>query len=825
MRRRQLPREDMSAEDLLTDERVHFAPQPPQLPGPDNPDGLAGERQRPDTNPDIKGPPARRHVLRRLRHRMNLAGRLRSAFDTEIDYGTPFLVVPALLGIGGLTYFASGHEPGWSPLVLGLAVVAAVSYLARNRQFLFLLLLAAAFLIAGALAGKIETWRAGTKMLGSPVTTTLTGIVAGIERQSGGRARVIIDVIATERPYLRFAPDRVRIVARKPPAGLRPGLLISGRARLIPHSGPARPQGYDFAFHNYFRGFGAVGFFLGEPSVQMHVKAGFSVQPSIWLQRARDWLTLRVKDRVGGREGEIAAALITGAKSGIPEDVNEALRRTGLAHILSISGLHMALVAGTVIAVLRLGFALFPDFASKHPVRKFAAAAALATVFLYLFISGTGIATQRSFLMLAVMLIALLMDRPAITMRNLAIAAVIIILLQPHEVAGPSFQMSFAATAALVAGYAVWTRRQARKAAAGKTVDTSDAGTMRSALRKLLLYAAALAMTSIIAGAATTIYGVWHFNRLAPLGLFANLAAMPVVSLVIMPSAVLAVVLVPFELDGPAFTLMGQGIRLVVFIATWFSERTPVDVVGMIPVASLVAASLGLIMATLPATRLRLISLPVFAAAFVLAVMRPVPDMFIEESGKMVAALRDDGRLATNRKRPRAFVMGMWKHALAATDHVGPVEAADPVAAIASAGAETGTFHCNGTLCLLRLTTGAVVAHAKNAPEALPACGVASLIIVESATGPPEFCSAERPAGEAIYHPRIISARDLAHYGSASVRFNPRDNLEPTDAGELGAGAIKVTHAISKPWRPWHAHRAFSREARGLPPYQRRKKK
>lgn len=801
----------MSAEDLLTDERVHFAPHRPR---PAAPDGFARARRR----VDLSDPPAQPSVVRHLWRRLDPAARLREAHETEVEYGTSFLVVPVLLGIGALTYFAASHEPGWRPLILGLAVIAGVAYLARNRRFLFTASMAAVFVIAGALAGKIETWRAGTKMLGSPVTTTLTGIVAGIERQPGGRARVIIDIMTTQRPYLRFAPDRVRIVARKPPAELRPGLLITGRARLIPHSGPARPEGYDFAFHNYFRGFGAVGFFLGEPEIRKAAKTEIWFQPSIWLQRARDWLTLRVRDRVGGREGEIAAALITGAKTGIPEEVNEALRRTGLAHILSISGLHMALVAGTVIAVLRLVFALFPRFVSSYPVRKFAAASALATVFLYLFISGTGIATQRSFLMLAVMLIALLMDRPAITMRNLAIAAIIIIVLQPHEVVGPSFQMSFAATAALVAAYAAWTRRRARRAASGMTVDTRHTGAISSALKKLLLYAAALAMTSIIAGAATTIYGVWHFNRLAPLGLFANLAAMPVVSLVIMPSAVLAVVLVPFDLDGPAFALTGQGIRLVVAIATWFSDRSPVDVVGLIPVTCLIAASVGLIVATLPATRLRLLSLPVFAVALMLAAARPFPDTFVGEGGKMVAVMRDDGKLASNRKRPRAFIMGIWKHASAASDHVRPVEVADPLGMIASAGGETNVFFCGDNLCLLRSSTGAVIAHAKTAADAAQVCGIAALIVIESAVASPELCAVGPPSGEPSNRPQIITARDLAHNGSASVRFSGADGSESAGPN------VNVSHAISKPWRPWHAHRAYSREARGLPPYQRRKK-
>ena len=165
-------------------------------------------------------------------------------------------------------------------------------------------------------------------------------------------------------------------------------------------------------------------------------------------------------------EGEIAAALVAGVRAGIPEDVNEALRRTGLAHILSISGLHMALVAATIMAVLRFGFAFFPDFASRHPVKKYAASAALVALAVYLFISGSAVAAERSFIMIGVMLTAMLFDRAALTMRNLAISAIAIIAVSPHEVAGPSFQMSFAATAALIGAYACVVATPARPAGA-----------------------------------------------------------------------------------------------------------------------------------------------------------------------------------------------------------------------------------------------------------------------------------------------------------------------------------------------------------------------
>ncbi|MEX0343609.1 MAG: ComEC/Rec2 family competence protein [Rhizobiaceae bacterium] len=794
----------MSADETLSDERRHYAVRTP-LPEPE-----PWVKPEADTAGRLaKIPPF--ETFRRRTGRFSVTGAVKRAIIVETDYATPFLLIPVLLGVGAVSYFGAATEPGWRPLLLGISVALIALWAVRRAMVAMVVLFAVFLLLAGALSAKFETWRMATKMLGSPIMTSVTGTVVSVEHQPGGRSRVVIDIVETARPRLRFAPDRVRLVARNLPASTGPGMTITGRARLLPHSGPIYPHGYDFTFHNYFRGIGATGFFFGTPDVAGQT-ATILQGPAILLERARAWLTERIKQRVGGAEGEIAAALITGAKSGIPEPVNEALRRTGLAHILSISGLHMALVAGTVIAGFRLAFAGFPDFASRHPVKKYAAAAALATIFVYLFISGAGIATKRSFLMLAVMLLAVMFDRPAITMRNLAIAAIIILLAQPHEIAGPGFQMSFAATAALVAAYRGWTLWRQRRAEAISSAATAGTGRAQLIASKLLQYASALAVTSLIAGAATAIYGVWHFQRLAPLGLFANLAAMPVVSLLVMPSAVLAVLMIPFDLDGPAFALMGQGIKSVVWIAGWFSERTPVDNIGMIPLASVLFASAGLVTLTVSASRLKWIGIPIFAIALATALAVTPPDILVEENGKMITLRRSDGDLALNTSRPRRFALEIWQRALNSGGWQVPLKLADEK--LTRAPDRPETFHCGKNLCLLKMENGAVVAHAKTAEDAASACPFAQLIIVESALVRAGTCKNKAESGPQNM-PKIITGRDLARYGSASIAVSATSRPITGNQWE-----IEVSHAISMPWRPWHAHRAYSRAARGMSPWQ-----
>ena len=304
---------------------------------------------------------------------------VRLAVATELDRGVGFILAPVLLAVGTLIYFSLRHEPGFLPLVAGAFVLGLMVVGSRARSALHLVSVAALLCVFGALLAKAETWRAGTKMLGGEVTTQLTGRVAEVERLANGRVRLTIDVTGTERPVLRYAPDRVRVSARGIPDSVGAGAAVTGLVRLMPPSGPVRPDSYDFSFESYFDGIGASGFFLRGP--ELATVSGPAPPLALFrasVERARSAIATRIQDRIGGAEGEIAAALVVGVRAGIPEDVNEAQRRAGIYHIISISGLHMALVAGTIMVLLRAGFAFFPDFSSRHAVKKYAAALAFS---------------------------------------------------------------------------------------------------------------------------------------------------------------------------------------------------------------------------------------------------------------------------------------------------------------------------------------------------------------------------------------------------------------------------------------------------------------
>ena len=754
-----------------TDERRQFAlpaaPLPAPIPSP-------REAAPADSRPAL---PQRRREGASVR---DLPALLRRALDGELERGNGFLFAPVFMAAGALSYFTLAAEPSFLPLLLSFAVAAGLALALPSRPFLHAALVAAAMVSAGMLAGKVETWRAATPMLGAEISTRLTGRVVRVEHQASGRVRLTLDVVATERPHLRYAPRRVRATARSVPDGLVPGETVQGVARLMPPSGPVRPDSYDFAFESYFSGIGASGFFLTRPErVAEASPPAVGERLAAWVEEWRGRMAAHIEAEVGGPEGTIAAALITGIRAGIPEEINAALRITGLYHIISISGLHMALVAGTLMVALRAGFALFPSFSMRRPVKKYAAGAALAATAFYLALSGGDVAAQRSFIMLGVMLAAVIVDRAALTMRNLAISALVILILALHEVVGPSFQMSFAATAALVAAYAAWRDRRERRPPAAR----HGRGLTAAMLRTGFGYAAGLSMTSVVAGLATALFTAWHFQQVSPLGLVANLAAMPVVSVAVMPMAVLAALLMPFGLDAAPLWVMGQGIAAMNAIALWLAERSAFDATGAIPLAAVLVLTVALAILTMASSALRWFALPLLGLGVGLLAARDLPDAFVSEDAVLVAVRLEDGRIAVNRPRPRAFTLDNWRRAFGGGEIVRPAEA--------------GGFACRDGLCVVHRGDGAVLAHAADAAAARPACGEAGLIVIADAT-------ARSPCreGEAT----VVTARDLARKGSAEIRFGP--------------GSVAIRFAIAEPYRPWHEHRRFSRAARGLAPWR-----
>ena len=246
------------------------------------------------------------------------------------------------------------------------------------------------------------------------------------------------------------------------------------------------------------------------------------------IHRVRAKISAYVQEALQGRTGAFAAAITTGDRSGMDEDTLEALRVSNLSHLLAISGLHMGMLTAFIYALTRYGLALWPHAALNWPLHRIGASVALVAGAFYLALSGGNVATERAFIMVSVMLIAIMVDRRALTLRSVAFAAILILVFRPDVMTGPGFQMSFAATTALI-----WVFAGVR-----------DTGTGR--WHPVAQWVLALVISSAVAGLATAPIAAAHFNRVPHYGLIANILSVPVMGGIVMPAAVLSAVLAPF---------------------------------------------------------------------------------------------------------------------------------------------------------------------------------------------------------------------------------------------------------------------------------------
>jgi len=752
-----------------------------------------------------------------------------AALSREIGRGIFFLLFPVFMGLGAVVYFTVSYEPEWLPILSVVVAVCLIRFFFRRYFLASQMLTLVLAVLLGVVAGKFETERRSTQLLGSEVATRITGRVVGLEYRDNGSWRVTLDLVETQRPKLRYSPQRIRITARDIPAKTEIGSGLTGFARLRVPSGPVRPGNYDFAFHAYFGGIGANGFFLGTPKIaDVPAPSEIFAKISGAIAQLRVYVSERIAEVLSGEDGSVAAALIAGERAGISEETNEDLRKAGLAHILSISGLHMVLAAGVVMMSLRSLFALAPSFSARYPVKKFAAFLSLLSCTFYLAMSGADVAAQRSYVMIVVMLCALLADRAAISMRNLAIASVAMIAISPHEILGPSFQMSFSATAGLIAAFAWWSDRKSSK----QTAIEDRRAKPRGIVSKMLIPAVATGATSIVAGVASGIFAAYHFNNTAPFGLVGNVLALPVISILVMPFAVLSLLLMPLHLDWLPLQIMGFGVLLVRHIASFVASFSPDSNPGVMPANTLVLWTLALVIAVVFTTRMRWLALPFVVIGLVIFIRTPLPDVLVSEDAKFVAVRLPDGNFAVNRNRPPKFTAQNWQTAYLIKEFIPPqvVKIQSPISA-------EEAFVCEDGVCTIPLRDGRMLSYTADEEMKGAACNIGDIVILAIA-GKELSCKSSSVL--------MIDRQELALKGTLELRLGhkrPRVNapeinsdengiaqknksyrFAPTKTTNLAGYTDQLTFSVDAPTRPWHLHRLYSRAARGLPDreYQKR---
>jgi competence protein ComEC len=630
--------------------------------------------------------------------------RLLAACATEAERRRLFLWLPVLMGLGILLYFAADREPAlWAPAA-GFAAASATAILLRSRRPAMLACIALAAIFAGFGAAAWRTATIAAPMLDRVRIGQLTGFVESVEaRDAGARLVVLVTSIAGLEPAQQ--PKRVRVNIKA--GSVAPGDHISAVARLLPPPGPARPGGYDFGRDAFFRGLGAVGTIPGKVSLSPPPwPAPFELQLRAAIDRARNALTERIATIGGGQAGAMAAALVTGKRGLITETTNVDLRAAGIYHIVSISGLHMVLAAGTIFWLVRALLALSQTLALHWPIKKCAALAAMAGAIGYCVFSGAEVATVRSLIMTLVMLGAIIVDRPALSMRNLALAAMIVLIREPDALLGPSFQMSFGAVAALIALAERWEERRRGE----------PPSPWSWPLRPLWQAAIGIIVTTLVATAATAPFGAYHFQTFNPFGLIGNALALPFVSLIVMPAAVFGVLAYPFGLDWPAWALMGLASGWVIDLAHWVAsfDHSSLVIPAFGP-AALACFAASLLWTTLWTTPIRFLAILPFLTGLAVAAKPERPDILIERDGSGILVRGADGKLILAGK-PSGFVLQQWLNAEG--------DSRKPEDASLRQGAA-----CDTLGCIIRDKTGRSIAYARDRLAIAEDCRRADLVI------------------------------------------------------------------------------------------------
>lgn len=567
-----------------------------------------------------------------------------------------FLWLPALLGAGIGGYFLLPFEPALPALrgaiTAALLALFGLSWL-RLAVWRWPLVVLLALLAGPWLAAERTQQVAAPVLQRSTGAVWLEGRVRDVEERDNGYRTTLDRLVIGGLSELEM-PRRIRITLRRDGDSLWPGQRIRVRAMLSPPPEPAMPGAYDFARAAWFLQIGAVGYSVGAPEIlRVEPPEDWRDAALLWLGTSRQDITRRLAAQTAGAGGAIAIALMTGERGPIPEATDQAFRDSGLAHILSISGLHLTLVAGLLFFVLRALLALSPHLALHYPIKKWAAAIALLGAVAYTLLSGAGLPTLRSLVMIALALLAVLVDRRAITLRSVAWAALALLVLWPESLLDPGFQMSFAAVTALVAAFELWgPRLTAWRAAA-------DGAPLRLALLWLLGTMAA----SFVAGTGSSFFAAYHFNRVADYALIANLIATPLVSFWIMPLGMVAFLLMPLGLEQIALTPMVWGVDLLIAIAHWVAGWPgAVGYVPAMPVWGLAGITIGGLWLCLWRRGWRWLGLVGLALGSLSPWLVPLPDLIVGGDGRMIAARAADGEhvYLSGTVPPRSFTGEVW---------------------------------------------------------------------------------------------------------------------------------------------------------------------
>lgn len=692
-----------------------------------------------------------------------------------------FLWSPVALGGGIALYFSLRTEPELWLVFVPLAAALILQRLIARGTLAAAIMTAMVLASAGFAIAKVRVEAVRAPVLEKPMrNVVMAGTVIRVEPRPPRGARITINVseLGNLEANARPRTARVRVLAND--LKIQPGDRVRLMASLAPPAKPALPGAFDFARTAWFEGLGAVGYAVKRPAIEPRGPAEtYGEVLSRSVAQFRQSITARIHAVLPGETGAIAAALITGERGGITAETNDAYRGSGLFHILSISGLHMVIMAGAVFFSVRLALAAIPAVALRYPIKKWAAVAGIVAALGYLAISGGAFATVRAAIMIVIIFGAVLLDRPALALRNVAISAFIILSLYPESLFDAGFQMSFAAVTGLVATYEEVRRRMGRR-------DEPHP------ILRVLLFFGGIVFSTLIASIAVAPFAAYHFHQSQQYAVLANLIAIPICNMVVMPMALAALVLMPLGLEAIALIPMGLGIDAMTWCAA-FVAKLPgaVGHVPAIPAYAFVLMVLGGLWIALWHSQMRIAGAVLVLAGVALTPFLPRADVLVARNGDLVALRGHDGRLSALPARQSKYEVERW------LEHDGDARAA--------AEAQKGTaFTCDGIGCTASVK-GARVAVARHPAAIRDDCEAAQIIVLSEPR--PKFCDARGV---------VIDVFDVWREGTHAIYID----ADPANASTPLAVRVDTVaaHRGERPWSPVLRRPNVARAAVPAPP-------
>ena len=581
---------------------------------------------------------------------------LQQWFLLELEMRRPFLFVPVAMMAGVLLYVAADREPQWQAPFALACLTAGLAWLNRDqRRGVMMALVMVCAMASGFLAACLQTQRLSAPVLQTAWSGYGSGMIEQIEWGMDGagepNAHIILRVIKMGTLAPPERPLKLKLSLKGRPS-IKAGDFIYAAMRVQPLPGPTYVGGYDFRFDYFFKQVGGVGSIVGDIKPGYGRPLTFSQKFWTGLDLYRCSVTDRIMEVIGGQNGAVAAALITGKRGYINDHSNDVLRSAGIYHVVSISGLHMAIAAGLAFTCARLFFLLIPGLSLRHDTRRWAAWAGMAGAVVYDIFAGSDIATERSMLMTLVLFGAIAFGRRLLSMRNCALAAILLVIVEPNGVLNPGFQMSFAAVAGLIALYERKPVRRDRHPHAPNLAQAEASGSdLKGSVPfykhpKLKGLFHEVVLTTLVAEAATAPFGLYHFHMVQSYGLIGNAITLPFVSFIVMPAAVLGLLSMPFGLDAPVWMLMGYGIEGIMRCCEWIAAW-PVatrSVAGFSILALLLIVT-GFTLLCLLISPLRYGALALVLVGLFIALKTERPEFYVSRDGRAIAVRMSDGRL------------------------------------------------------------------------------------------------------------------------------------------------------------------------------------